>query len=398
MTAPAPVQIAGLQDFQIRVLLVDDQAIVGEQVRRMLLPEKDIRYQFCQDPSKAIQQAVDYAPTVILQDLVMPDIEGMTLVKFYRNHPKLKQVPLIVLSSKEEPITKADAFANGANDYLVKLPDRLELVARIRYHSQGYINLLERNAAYDALLQSQQALATELAQAADYVMSLLPAPLKEGPVVTDWLFKPSEKLGGDSFGYHWIDERHMAIYLLDVCNHGVGPALLSVSVINVLRSQSLPRTDFCEPSQVMGILNENFQMEKHDNLYFTMWYGVYDRETRQLNYCSGGHPPALLFQPGVEVQELKTRNIMVGGMADIVYKSACATVAPGSTLYVYSDGVYEVSRPDNSMWTFEEFVAFLGNPPPGAGTAIQRLYEYVYAMHQQEYLEDDFSMLRIDLP
>ena len=128
---------------------------------------------------------------MILQDLVMPEIDGLVLVERYRAHPPTAEVPIVVLSTKEEPLTKADAFARGANDYLVKLPDRLELLARIRYHSKGYINLLQRNEAYRALTESQRVLASDVAEAAKYVRSLLPRKLTEGPVQADWRFIPS---------------------------------------------------------------------------------------------------------------------------------------------------------------------------------------------------------------
>jgi sigma-B regulation protein RsbU (phosphoserine phosphatase) len=225
---------AAEQKHPIIVLLVDDQAIVGFEVRRMLAGEPDIQLHFCSDPAKAIPMANELAPTVILQDLVMPEIDGLTLVKFYRANPTTREVPLIVLSSKEEPAVKAQAFATGANDYLVKLPDKVELIARIRYHSKGYIALLERNEAYRKLAESQEMLAAEIAEASRYVASLLPAPLASGPVTVDWRFVPSTQLGGDSFGYHWLDPDHFAVYLLDVSGHGVGASLLSVSAMNVL--------------------------------------------------------------------------------------------------------------------------------------------------------------------
>jgi len=165
-----------LTEHKINVLLIDDQPMVGEAVRRMLEGEGDIDFHFVSDPTKAIPTAEELQPTVILQDLVMPDIDGMTMVKFMRVNSKLKDIPLIVLSTKEEPTTKAEAFALGANDYLVKLPDRIELLARIRYHSKGYINLLQRNEAYEQLRESRDEMRKELAVAADYVTSLLPAP------------------------------------------------------------------------------------------------------------------------------------------------------------------------------------------------------------------------------
>src|SRR5207249_1757927 len=162
-------------------------------------------------------------------------------VKFFRANPATRDTPLVVLSSKEEPVIKAEAFARGANDYLVKLPDKLELVARVRYHSRAYLNLLERNEAYRRLEESRRELAEEVAQAARYVVSLLPAPLT-GEVRTEWRFVPSTQLGGDMFGYHWIDPDHLAVYLLDVSGHGVGSSLLAVSASNVLAAQSLRDT------------------------------------------------------------------------------------------------------------------------------------------------------------
>ena len=200
-----------------------------------------------------------------------------------------------MLSTKEEPTVKAEAFALGANDYIVKLPDRLELLARIRYHSKGYINLLQRNEAYQALLESQKRLANEMKQAANYVRSLLPDKLKKGDIRTDWRFIPSAELGGDSFGYHWLDDDHFAFYLLDVSGHGVGSALLSVSAMNALRSQALPQTDFRDPGQVSAALNNAFQMDQQNGLFFTIWYGVYHKPTRRIDYAGGGHPPALLL-------------------------------------------------------------------------------------------------------
>ncbi len=147
-----------LSPHRITVLLIDDQASVGEAVRRMIETETDMDFHFCQDPTEALRIANQVGPTVILQDLIMPDINGLRLVKYFRANPATRDVPLIVLSAKEEPETKAEAFALGANDYLVKLPDKLELIARLRYHSRGYINLLERNEAYNALLESRRQL------------------------------------------------------------------------------------------------------------------------------------------------------------------------------------------------------------------------------------------------
>src|SRR5579872_3860885 len=99
-----------LSQRPVTVLLVDDQIIVGESIRRMLAGESDIQFHFCQDPTKAIETANSVQPTVILQDLVMPEIDGLQLVKFFRVNKPTRLTPMIVLSSKEDPIIKAQAF------------------------------------------------------------------------------------------------------------------------------------------------------------------------------------------------------------------------------------------------------------------------------------------------
>jgi signal transduction histidine kinase len=140
------------------VLLVDDQAIVAEAVRRCLANLGDVDFHYCPDPKQAVALATQLRPTVILQDLMMPGVDGLDLLRQYRANPATRNTPVIVLSTKEEAKVKAQAFELGANDYLVKLPDRVELVARIRFHSQFYVSQLQRDEAYRALRESQQQL------------------------------------------------------------------------------------------------------------------------------------------------------------------------------------------------------------------------------------------------
>jgi two-component system chemotaxis family response regulator WspR len=145
-------------EYVVRVLLVDDQAMVGEAVRRALAQEPDIEFRYCGNSAEAIATAETSKPTVILQDLVMPGADGLTLVRRYRANPLTRDIPIIVLSTKEEPTIKSEAFASGANDYLIKLPDAIELIARIRHHSKAYLNQLQRDAAYLALHDSERRL------------------------------------------------------------------------------------------------------------------------------------------------------------------------------------------------------------------------------------------------
>ncbi len=138
-----------------RVLLIDDQVIVGEALKRMLEGEADIELRFCTDPTRAMNEAIEFHPTVILQDLVMPDVDGLVLLRFFRANPITRTTPIVVLSSKEDSKTKQDAFKLGATDYLVKFPDKLEVVARIRAHSRSYLAQQQRDEAYRELRELQ---------------------------------------------------------------------------------------------------------------------------------------------------------------------------------------------------------------------------------------------------
>jgi signal transduction histidine kinase len=145
--------------MQCSVLLIDDQPMVAEALRRVIESENDILFHYCQQPLDAVAEAERLGPDLILLDLVMPDVDGATLLRYLRANPKTVNVPVVMLSTKEDPILKAEAFAEGANDYLIKWPDSVELLARIRYHSWSYIHMLERDEAFRALRESQKKLA-----------------------------------------------------------------------------------------------------------------------------------------------------------------------------------------------------------------------------------------------
>ncbi len=341
-----------------RVLLIDDQAIIGEAVRRMIASQGAVEFRSLQDPTQAIAIAVEFKPTVILQDIEMPAISGLELLPQYRAHDALRDVPVIMLTGKEDPAVKADAFARGASDYLVKLPHPVELVARIRHHSRGYRYQLERNAAFEALRESEAHMKSEIQRAAAYVRSLLDPPLESGDVLADWRFVPCEALGGDVFGYHWIDENRLAAYVIDVSGHGVGPALMGVSAMNLIRSGSLEREQVLDPTRTLQALNAAFQMSRHDGMYFTIWYGVYDKRTRELAWAGGGHPPSFLVRGG-ELIRLDSTSFMVGAVDVYEAPTMRMAIEPGDRLYLFSDGGFELHMRDGGIWgldSLEEMV------------------------------------------
>jgi sigma-B regulation protein RsbU (phosphoserine phosphatase) len=175
--------------------------------------------------------------------------------------------------------------------------------------------------------------------------------------------------------------------------------LLSVSALNALRSQSLPQTDFRQPGQVLAALNRAFQMDQQNGLYFTIWYGIYQKPTRQLVFSGGGHPPALLLTgPSAEQATMKvldSQGPIIGADPDIEFATATCPVEDFGLLYVFSDGVYEIEQADGEMWPFSAFLDFMRQEPPLGESRMDRLIQNARTLSGQEEFQDDFSIVEL---
>jgi phosphoserine phosphatase RsbU/P len=385
-----------------KVLIVDD---TPENIQVIMETFKD-QYAIVAaiNGEKALKMAVaEPKPDLILLDIMMPGMDGYEVCRRLKADEQARDIPIIFVTAKTEVEDETLGFELGAVDYITK-PFSIPVVkARVKAHLD-----LKRLRDLEAIQRAKLEVALgrlnkELAEAADYVRFLLPQPITEGPLKADWRFAPSTTLGGDALGYHWIDEDSFAIYLVDVCGHGVGAALHSVSVLNVLRSQNLQNTDFRRPDQVLVGLNTVFPMENHKEMYFTIWYGVYNRASHVLTYASGGHPPALLMEhtrgEAVRAQELRTPNMIIGGMAGLDFDCDQISVKGPARLYVFSDGVYEITNENGAWWEFDDLTAYLEENSGAWGKSIiDDLWVHVRQIAGTETLEDDFSVLEIMIP
>lgn len=383
------------QHDQATILIVDDDPMNCDLLARRLVQEGYDVIQAYSGNDALAKLRSDLKIDVVLLDVLMPDLGGFEVLVTIKGDEKLRHLPVIMISALDQLESVVRCIENGADDYLGKPFNPTFLRARLggsldrkRLRDQEQRTFLE-------LKKTQEHLVAELAEAETYVRTQLPKPLS-GKVSTQWEFISSSSLGGDAFGYHWMDDNHFCMYLLDVCGHGVGAALLSISALNTIAGQSLAGVDFKNPSQVLAALNGMFSMELHNNMYFTMWYGIYDVVTRELTYASAGHPPALLLEPSAQAQpvSLRTPNLFIGGFPNIQFTTATRSIAPGSRLYVFSDGVYEIRRPNLPMMSLEDLSDFLAAQPADSATIPQEVWKMVRREHGKEgSLEDDFSFV-----
>jgi serine phosphatase RsbU (regulator of sigma subunit) len=245
-------------------------------------------------------------------------------------------------------------------------------------------------------IQQSEELDRDLRKANSYVRALLPEPLAEGPIKSDWHYEPCAKLGGDAFGYGVLSGGQFIAYIIDVSGHGAGAAMHSVAVMNLLRQRALPGADLSKPAEVLATLNSMFQMDSHDGMYFTMWYGVYDTASRRLEYATAGHHAGFLVPPDRNAAvPMRTRGGLIGADPATVYRSDSIKVPPGSAIYLFSDGVFEIVTIEGVEWGLNDFVPILLQPPAPGLKETQRLYREARGAARPG-LDDDFSLVVLD--
>ncbi len=239
-------------------------------------------------------------------------------------------------------------------------------------------------------------LADDLRRAMDYVRAILPQPIADGPIRTEWWFVPSAQLGGDAFGYQYLDPETFAGFVLDVSSHGIGSAMHAANVANTLRRRALPGVDFHDPAAVAAGLNEMFPMEEHNGLMLTLWYFVHDLPSRCLRFCAAGHHPSFLLAPGAAAAEpLWRRSPAIGMLAGRTWATGTVAIAPGSRLYVFSDGAFEIVPADGRAWAIDDLRRILERPAGPGQAEAQRIYQAVRALVRPGPLDDDFSVLAV---
>ncbi|MBD2102090.1 PP2C family protein-serine/threonine phosphatase [Leptolyngbya sp. FACHB-261] len=372
-----------------KILVVDDQPTNWLIVRR-LLQDEGHQVTVAKDGAEGLLQAKQTQPDLIVCDWMMPVMDGLEMCRQLKADPDLATTFFILLTARDAITDRIRGLDAGADEFLSKPIEPNELKARVR------AGLRLRQLTQD--LQAQkQALELELAEAAEYVSSLLP-PQLTGTVTTAARFIPSRQLGGDCFDYYWLDSEHLLIYLLDVSGHGLRAALPSISILNLLRSQSLPGVDFRQPHEVLKALNETVQISHQDDTYFTIWYGVYHQSERRLTYASAGHPPAILLSGSgakLKTERLRTPAVPIGMFTDLQYASASCEIEPASTLYVFSDGVYEIEPDQEQAWGLDAFVDLLMTHAPASPFSWDQLLQAIQTVNGKNTFDDDFSLLKI---
>ena len=387
-----------------RILVVDDN-IFGRKILSRQLERQGHEVRVAADGLSALELLRVESFDVAILDVVMPGLNGYQLLERIKADETLKWVRPIVISSLDDPRTIARCIQLGAEDYLARDYEPAILKARIESCLEKKRMREEQELYVAALLEAREKLEQELRGGAAYVRSLLPKRLSVPGLAVDWEFIPSASLGGDAFGYHILGGEglaglgKLALYLIDVSGHGIEAALFSATLMNMLKTQGLPGADFADPSSVLAGLNASFRMEDQNNLYFTAWYGVWDSSADALRYSGAGSTPAILLTPGGEAAALSGDGTIIGAYQDARYDTKTVAVPRGSSLYVFSDGIFEFRAKDGSIFGIDRFKRLLVGAAGegGRGPTLHRILECAKAECSTGRFPDDISFVEARL-
>lgn len=304
----------------------------------------------------------------------------------YKSQQKQAQITLLEKDNKINALTR-NLFIGG---FIFALIIAGGLFNRYRYKERTNKQLTTYS---NELSEMNDKLESELEQAASYILSLLPQKLTER-IQTDWMFIPSAHLGGDSFGYNWLDENNFAFYLIDVSGHGIGASLLTTTILNIIRTKTLPGADFTNPASVLNTLNETFDSEQHEGKYFSLWYGVINVPGKRLVCSSGFHPPALLKSNGT-ISKLGTKEMMLGIFKEYEYENSSYTLNNGDRIYLFSDGCFELELEEGKNLNFSDFEELILNNSTNTGQPLNNIYKALLSLNGTKPFGDDYSMIEI---
>lgn len=350
---------------------------------------------------------------LVISNWTLQETDGIGLCRLIRQNSTPSYCYVILYTSNPEQLDYITGMDAGVDDIVSSPFDQGRLRLRIRA-AERIINLqrelggqnVHLNNLNEKLEAAYTAIQSDLQAASALQLSLLPKVSDIHPMLyLDWLVLPSSFLAGDSLNYFVMQERYLIFYHLDVAGHGIPSALLSVTLSQLLSPQpgspmvrfdpQLELKRIVPPVDVISELNRRFQPQ--GDAYFTMIYGVFDIETRELKFCQAGHPRPLLVAADQTVTTIGEGGFPVGLWPEMTYEETITTLSPGERLVLYSDGILECLNAHGVAYSEDRLKQLLARE---AGTPVKDVLKKVKSEIEEwsrgRAFSDDISMLIIE--
>jgi sigma-B regulation protein RsbU (phosphoserine phosphatase) len=354
----------------------------------------------------------------VVTDWIMPGGNGTLLCERVRALNLPFYTYMILVTSLEDAQSAVEGMDAGADDFIRKPIQLDELHARIRagerileLEKKLQENNLRLTETSNKLLAANEAIDRDLKVAVTMQLSLLPDPTSANQgIAIDWLFHPSTQLSGDIFNFFPLDEHHLGFYILDVAGHGIASAMQSFTLSRLLSpdttcsthlklgTEAPPFYHLREAHEVVSSLNQQFQTDNANILYFTMSYGVIDTLSRTIELCQAGHPSALFLSSGKPAEYIDNGGLPVGIIPMTKYESVQLKYGTGDRLFLYSDGITECESPNGELFGNERLRLFVEETRQlKINDVIRQLDERIRSWHGGDKFEDDISLLILEM-
>ncbi len=392
-------------EHQETILIVDDEEAVRLSIR-LYLEDKGFSVLQASNGQSGLAICRKHFPDLVLLDLSMPGMDGFELCGIVCGDDLLRDIPVIMLTAYESTELKIQAFDLGAVDYLTKPVNNGELLVRIRTHLK--INSLTRflKQANRKLLASQQQIQEGIRAAAELQRNLLPKQIPDCENLRfSSFFQPCEHVGGDIYNIQRLDDRHLAVYILDVSGHGFSAAMMTALATQAISGyhqrgaaekieSGAGETGISSPVEIVRELDREFPITRF-NLYLTIAYLLYDTESHTFHYCCAGHPPPVQVTPEGKVAFLD-KGGPPAGMDGIWYEGE-GHLNSGDRIYFYTDGLTEYHNEAEELYGQKRLIDSMtaGSSSP-LKKAVENILGKLKRFGSQADAEDDMTLLVIE--
>ncbi len=369
-----------------RVLLVDDAKANLDILVEGL--KSDHKLSLALNGETALQIAARTPPDLVLLDIMMPGLDGYEVCSRMRRMPETAEAPIMFLSSLEEVCDKTRGFEAGANDYLTKPFDMLEVKARVK-------SLLKAKAYSDAV---KEQIAEELRVAREIQMGMLPHDFgrveKQFGVNFGAVLEPAREVGGDLYGICAAGPDRLLVFLGDVSGKGIPASMFMVRAISLAR---LLAREIAEPERILSRLNDELAEDNPSGMFVTFLCAVFERKSRRLTLANAGHcRPMLLPADGPPSWAVKNLGTALGFEPGLAFHRTELTLGDGDTLLFYSDGVTEAFNPGEECYgekrLLADAAALSGQDAPAITAGLLRKVRSFAGAAQQS---DDIAILAL---
>lgn len=379
-----------------KILIIDENDDYRDFMR-MLLEGEGYSVFTIKDGKEGVSLAKDIMPDCIVLDSLLPYISSITLAKELKADTYLKNIPVIFLTAEDSKDALLQSIESGVDDYVVKTNDFDIIIARVKA-------MLRLKKLQDDNQLHAMTLRHDLKCAGKIQGSILSHKKVDIPginLIED--YRPHGEVTGDYYDIKKLDKNNYAVLMTDVAGHGIAASMLTLFIKSYFENNAKTKDgDIVRPKDFLSGLNTVFASEGFDSSFFsTAFYGIYNTEDCVLSFSKGGHPDPFLFRKDTgKIEKLGCKGILVGVVPDMIYQEKTVSLQGGDTLFIFTDGIFEVFGRKGDDIFGEERLEKIFSREMKKGTKIESIPDIivksVLSFSTESALDDDVTMLMIN--